>query len=478
MTELFHSRYRKGWFALVLLIHALFSGRGLSQTLPAGDLKEFEGRYEYLNGVSLLFAGSPRDGVLYAILDEAKYPFKRVSERVFVQDRTGFRAVFERGETGRVSGYRFHQEKATNFFRRISDAEVPEGMWFARRSPGNAPYQFTASVPPDLKDGLEVGSLQDAGLNVALIGKMVEQIANETHRNVDSVLLIRKGKLVLEEYFYQYDRDKLHQLRSATKSVVSALVGIALDKKLIASKDEKVVALFPEYEIKNLSEEKRAITVEHLLACESGLACQDGNPESPGEEQKMNASPDWVQFILDLPMVAPPGKTGRYCTGGVIMLGRIVEKASGKRLSDFAAENLFGKLGITNYRWNFKPDSSSFDDACQLHMRPRDMAKLGLLYMNEGQWKGRQVISREWVKASLSKHSVVRGTDYGYLWWRQWLNVDGTRVDGVTAKGNGGQRIYLWPSLDLVVVITGGSYNEQSPSDEIQVKYILPAAMR
>ena len=112
----------------------------------------------------------------------------------------------------------------------------------------------------------------------------------------------------------------------------------------------------------------------------------------------MNASPDWVQFILDLPMVEPPGKTGRYCTGGVILLGRIVEKASGKRLPDFAAENLFGKLGITNYRWNFKPDSSSFDDACQLHMRPRDMAKLGLLYMNEGQWKGRQVISREWVE--------------------------------------------------------------------------------
>jgi len=246
MTKLLLPADKKSFFVLVLSLtffQALFSGRGLSQTLPRQDLKEFEGRYEYLSGASLLFAGSPRDGVLYAILDEAKYPLKRMSERVFA-DREGSRVVFERGETGRVSGYRFHQEKATNFFRRISDAEVPEGMWFARRSPGNAPYQFRASVPPDLKDGLEVGSLQDAGLNVALIGKMVEQIANETHRNVDSVLLIRKGKLVLEEYFYQYDRDKLHQLRSATKSVVPALVGIALDKKLIASKDEKVVALF------------------------------------------------------------------------------------------------------------------------------------------------------------------------------------------------------------------------------------------
>ncbi len=477
MLEMVRSRHRNRWLALALLIHALFPGRGWSQTRLGEDLKEFEGRYEYLSGGSIYFAGSPRDGVLHAILDEGKYPLKRTSEGVFT-DREGSRVVFERGEAGRISGYRLHQAKATNFFHRIADAQFPVTMWFARRSPGNAPYRFTASIPPDLQDGLDVGSLQDAGLDVALIGKMVEQIANETHKNVDGVLLLKKGKLVLEEYFYQYDRDRLHQLRSATKSVVSALVGIALDKKLIASKAEKVLPFFPEYEIKNLSAEKRAISLEHLLACNSGLACEDGNPASPGEEQKMNASLDWVRFVLDLPMIDAPGASGRYCSGGVILLGRIVEKASGQRLSDFAAENLFGKLGITNYRWNFKPDRSSFDDACQLHMRPRDMAKLGMLYMNEGRWKGNQVISREWVTASLSQHSVVRGTDYGYLWWRQWLNVNGTRMEGVTAKGNGGQRIYLWPSLDLVVVITGGNYNEQSPSDELQVRYILPAVMK
>jgi CubicO group peptidase (beta-lactamase class C family) len=470
-------RCREGWFALVLLTPALFSAKGLSQTSPAENPKAFEGRYEYLNGVTLQFAWSPRNNVFYAILDEAKYPLRRISQRVFA-DRDGSRVAFEQEETGQVSGYKFYQERATNFFRRISDAEIPETMWYARRSPGNGDYHFTASTPPDLKDGLDVGSIQDARLNVRLIGRMVEEIANETYKNVDSVILIKNRKLVLEEYFYQYDRDKLHQLRSATKSVVSALVGIALDKKLLVSKEEKVVPFFSEYAIKNLSAQKRSITVENLLACDSGLACEDGNPDSPGEEQKMNASPDWVQFILDLPVVDAPGTTGRYCSGGVILLGRILEKASGKRLPDFAAENLFGPLGITHYRWNFRPDSTSFDDACQLHLRPRDMAKLGLLYMNEGQWKGRQVISREWVTASLSRHSVVRGTDYGYLWWRQWLNVDGTRMDGVTAKGNGGQRIYLWPSLDLLVVITGANYNEQSPSDAIQIRYILPAAMR
>jgi CubicO group peptidase (beta-lactamase class C family) len=477
MKRLFRFGFRKGMFAFALVIAALFSESGLSQTHPEKEAKEFEGRYGYLNGVSIEFAKSPRDGVFYAILDEAKYPLKKISDGVFA-DRDGSRVIFERGEAGRISGYRFYQTRATNFFARIADVEFPESMWYARWSPGNAPYHFTASTPPDLGDGLDVGSLQDSGLNVELIGKMVEQIANETDKNVDSVLLIKKGKLVLEEYFYQYDRDRLHQLRSATKSVVSALVGIALDKKLIASKAEKVVSFFPEYQIKNLSAEKRAITIEHLLANASGLACEDNNEASPGEEQKMNASRDWVRFILDLPMVDAPGETGRYCSGGVILLGRIVEKASGKSLPDFAAEHLFGKLGISNYRWNFKPDNSSFDDACQLHLRPRDMAKLGLLYMNEGQWKGKQILPQEWVRASLSRHSVVRGTDYGYLWWRQWLNVNGTRMDGVTAKGNGGQRIYLWPSLGLIVVITGSNYNEQSPSDEIQIKYILPATMK
>lgn len=460
----------------LLAVAFAFSTGGRAQEHVVADMREFEGRYEYLSGGSIEFAPSPRDGVFYAILDGAKYPLTKVSHGVFA-DRDGSRVVFEREQSGRVSGYRFHRPGSTDFFRKLSDSEFPESMWYARRTDGNAPYRFTGSTPPDLRDGLAVGALEDSGLNPALIARMVERIADETHKGVDSVLIVKNGKLVLEEYFYQYDRDTLHQLRSATKSVISGLVGIALETKMIGSKDESVVSFFPEYDILNLTAEKRAIAIEHLLTCSSGLACEDGNPQSPGEEMKMNASEDWARFTLDLPMVAAPGESGRYCSGGVILLGRIVEKASGRGLSAFAAEHLFGKLGITDYRWSFKPDRSSFDDACQLHMRPRDMAKLGLLYLNGGQWQGTQVISREWVEASLAKHSEVRGMDYGYLWWRQFLNVDGRRVDGITAKGNGGQRIYLWPGLDMLVVITGSNYNQQSPSDEIQIRYILPAAM-
>ena len=441
------------------------------------DLKEFEGRYEYFNRMSVQFAQSPKDGLLYAIIDEAFYPLKTADRGVFL-DRQGSRIVFERESTGEVAGYRFYQEKSTNFFKRISTGNLPKEVWYARVPSGNGPFEYEYSSPKDLNDGLEVGSLRDASMNSASIKEMVEQIARETHKNIHSVLIARNGKFVLEEYFYQYDRDKLHQLRSATKSIVSALVGIALDKKLIKSKEEMVLSFFPEYELKNLSPEKRAITIEHLLMNASGLDCNDSDQSSPGNEVKMGTSPDWVKFILDLPSVEPPGQTGRYCSGGVILLGRIVEKASNQKLPTFASENLFGKLNISTFKWNFSPDNSSSEDFCQLQFRPRDMMKIGLLYLNEGRWHGEQVISPEWVKASLSKHSRVNGTDYGYLWWRQWLNVNGTRVDGVTAKGNGGQRIYLWPDHNMVVVITAGSYNEPSAADELQIKYILPAVRK
>jgi hypothetical protein len=132
----------KGWFALALLIHAIFSVAGFAQQVAAEQLKEFEGRYEYLSGGSIDFGASPRDGIFYAFLDDARYPLKTIANGVFA-DRDGSRVAFERGTSGQISGYRFHQRNATNFFRRLADANLPETMWFARRAPGNAAYQFT-----------------------------------------------------------------------------------------------------------------------------------------------------------------------------------------------------------------------------------------------------------------------------------------------------------------------------------------------
>jgi CubicO group peptidase (beta-lactamase class C family) len=199
------------------------------------------------------------------------------------------------------------------------------------------------------------------------------------------------------------------------------------------------------------------------------------DPKSAGDETKMNYSDDWIRYTLDLPMIDTPGGKGRYASGNPIILGRIIEKASGRSLSAFANENLFKPLGIKNYKWNFKPDKTSAEDFCQLYLRPRDMAKFGLMYLNGGKWGQRQVVPASWVQASFSKHSMVQNVSYGYLWWLKYLEKDGIRYNGIAAQGNGGQKIFLFPDEELVVVTTGGNYNSQSPADELILTYVLPS---
>jgi CubicO group peptidase (beta-lactamase class C family) len=187
--------------------------------------------------------------------------------------------------------------------------------------------------------------------------------------------------------------------------------------------------------------------------------------------------------VMDLPMVNPPGTKGSYCSGNVKIAERIVERATGKPLTTFAQENLFSPLCIraSDMRWNATLSSSNAATFGQLYLRPRDMLKLGVLFHQGGSWNGRQVISREWVRRSTAQWSTVGDQRYGYFWWHQWVNApapDGMRhVDMVVATGNGGQKIYLVPSLDLIVVMTGGNYNTNSPSTAIMSRELLPALL-
>ncbi|GAB1359033.1 hypothetical protein MASR1M31_08120 [Porphyromonadaceae bacterium] len=189
----------------------------------------------------------------------------------------------------------------------------------------------------------------------------------------------------------------------------------------------------------------------------------------------MSNSDDWVRFTLNLPMIDCAGGKGMYCSGNPIVLGRIIEKTTQQTVPEFAKKNLFGPLGIKNWIWNFKPDKSSSETFCQVYLTPRDMVKFGLLYLNNGNWNGRQIISKEWIDQSLKKHSVVQGVNYGYLWWNKYLDADGVRYYSYAAQGNGGQKIYIFQELNMVIVITGGNYNTQSPSDELIRKHILPS---
>ena len=191
---------------------------------------------------------------------------------------------------------------------------------------------------------------------------------------------------------------------------------------------------------------------------------------------------DWPKFVLDLPMIDAPGTKGSYCSGNVAVAGRIVERAVGTSLPSFAQANLFEPLGIHDVRWNYALTASNAATFAQVYLRPRDMLKLGILFHQHGAWNGRQVVSRAWVERSTAHWSHVGDQDYGYFWWHQWIDVAtpaGTkRVDMVLATGNGGQKIYLIPSLDAVVVMTGGNYNTNSPSTAIMRRELLPAMMR
>ncbi|MDN3677604.1 serine hydrolase [Flavobacterium paronense] len=434
------------------------------------QLKEYEGLFEYVNNSTLTIAASPKDTILYAIINESKYKLSPIERDLFM-DMTKNKIRFFRNKKNQIASYSTGKDTFKVLRKNI---KFPMGMWYPRLS-NIKDYKYSYQQPKNSDDGLKTGNLDNTGLDKSLLTEMTQQIVDGKYPNVHSILIIKDGKLVFEEYFYEHGKDKLHELRSATKSFVSALTGIAIDKGFIKSKNEKVLSFFPEYEFANNSEDKKKITIENLLTNQSGLDCDVSNPNSVGNETTMNNSDDWVKFTLDLPMIDRPGGKGMYCSGNPITLGRIIEKVTNQKVPEFAKENLFNPLGIKKFVWNFKPNKSSVETFCQVYLTSRDMAKFGLLYLNKGNWNGKQILSKEWVEQSLKKYSVVQGVDYGYLWWNKYLEVDGTRYYTFGAQGNGGQKIYLLQEQNMVIVITGGNYNSQSPSDELIKKYILSA---
>jgi CubicO group peptidase (beta-lactamase class C family) len=439
-------------------------------TLMYAQLKEYEGLFEYINNSNLKIAASPKDTILYAIINESKYPLTPFDKDVFMT-MSKDKVIFFRNSKNKIAGYYTGQDTL-----KILDGNIkfPKQMWYPRLSK-NLNEKYSYKQPKQINDGLNTSSIEKTVLDKNLLNEMTQKIIDGKYPNIHSILIVKDGNLVFEEYFYEHNKNKLHELRSATKSFVSALTGIAIDKGFIKSKNEKVLSYFQEYPIENNSENKQKITIENLLTNQSGLDCDVSNPHSVGNETTMNNTDDWVKFTLNLPMSDSAGGKGMYCSGNPITLGRIIEKTTKQTLPEFAKNNLFNPLGIKNFVWNFKPDKSSVETFCQVYLTSRDMAKFGLLYLNKGNWNNQQIISKEWVAQSLKKHSIVQGVNYGYLWWNKYLEADGVKYYSFGAQGNGGQKIYIWQEQNMVTVITGGNYNSQSPSDELIKKYILPA---
>jgi CubicO group peptidase (beta-lactamase class C family) len=460
------------------LLSIALAGGLRAQQAAVSHLDDYVGTYSDAPGHTLEIVNG--DG-LFAVVDEAKYPLRPVGVDRFATI-TGQTIPFLRDADGKVAGY----EQNGVVHPRVSAAIKPESAALAWPRPQGqdsaAAYRY--HPPADLHDGIAVGDIDQSDLGAASANAVVRGILDGTYKDVHSVLLYQHGKLVLEEYFYGYSAERPHQLRSATKSVVSALAGIAIDRGALTGTSQRVLPGVSYASYDHPDPRKALITIGDLLSMSSGLDCNDHSSDSPGRETVIDNQPDWVKATLDLPMINDPGTKAYYCSGGVAVTGRIVENAVHMPLPEYAAENLFGPLGIARSNWKWNYDLTNADkEYSQIYLRPRDMLKLGILFANGGRWHGRQIISAAWVATSLAEHSHVDNVSYGYFWWRPWLNVEtpagSERVDVIAAQGNGGQKIFLVPQYALVAVFTAGGYNaESTPPNIIMAKIILPRLMQ
>ena len=309
----------------------------------------------------------------------------------------------------------------------------------------------------------KIAAPESQGIDSQKLVEMLDLIWERGYR-IDSLLVIRNGYLVLESYGYPLNANMDHNLYSCTKSVISALIGIAIDKGYIKGVEQPISDFFPEMVPEDVDANKKAMTLEHVLMMSTGLDCRDSYRYGWRGLFRMRGSDDWVKFVLDLPMSEPPGTRFEYCNGATFLLSAILQKQTGMTAYSFAKKHLFGPLGITDVYWPLNPQGISMGYS-DLHMRPRDMAKIGYLYLNNGLWEGKQIISTQWVKASTRKHiSATLANGYGYQWWI----IDPTIY---TAIGFAGQHIFVVKEKDLVVVFTG----TMPPSDFIVPRDLLKA---
>jgi CubicO group peptidase (beta-lactamase class C family) len=346
-----------------------------------------------------------------------------------------------------------------------------------------------AQTPPTEKfsEGVAPASV---GLSADALAAMEKAIRAGEFKKIGSVLVARHGKLAFEGYF-DGDAFTLRDTRSATKSITDILVGIAVGEKKLSGVDARVVALLPERarKMQNPDPRKDKITIEDFLTMSSPLECDDWNDASRGNEERMYVVEDWAQFILDLPVrgrmhlgekVEPPpyGRDFSYCTGGVFTLSEVLAKATGTRTDHYAQEKLFGPLGITDAVWVYSPLNVP-QTGGGLRLTSRDLLKIAELYRAGGTWEGKRIVSESWVKASTTPHARIDDeTEYGYLWWLKKIKSGDKRYGAFFMSGNGGNKIAVFPDLDLSVVLTSTNYNTKGmhqQTEQLLTDYILRA---
>jgi CubicO group peptidase (beta-lactamase class C family) len=361
-----------------------------------------------------------------------------------------------------------------------------QAIGYYPRTPAEPRYVYRPPIAE--ADGWRTATLDAAGLDAARISALVQKILDadpwpQTAPLVQGLLIARHGRLVLEEYFYGFDKERPHDLRSGGKTLASVLAGIAIDHGAKFSPQTPVYPLFPEYaSFANPDPRKSLMTVEHLMTMTSGFDCdENGNDNAPGNEDKMQsqtAQPDWYKFMLDQRLAAKPGDAFAYCSGAVNLIGGIVRNTTRTWLPEFFDRFVARPLQMRTYHMNLTPAGEGYMGG-GLHIRPRDALKLGQLYLDGGVWNGKRIVSRKWVEVSTARHPMnARGSD-GYNWHLNDIKLGDRVFKEYDASGNGGQLVMVLPELDLVVMFTGGNYGNFGVwghfRDELLPQYILAA---
>jgi CubicO group peptidase (beta-lactamase class C family) len=332
---------------------------------------------------------------------------------------------------------------------------------------------MTDGRPAELADGWRVATPESVGLDGTLLRQIGPHFTEWTDTNAHAILIARNGTLVYEHYFtgidqawakplgtVTYDASKRHDLRSITKSVTSLLVGIAQDRGWLPDLDASVFSFFPEHaDLRTVDKDK--ITVRHLLTMSPGLAWNEDLPYSnpQNSERLMTDAPDRVRYVLEQPLIRPPGKVYIYNGGATLLLGAILHKVSGQPVDRLAQQMLFDPLGIRDVEWVCYANEAPIV-ASGLRLRPRDLLKIGQVVLDGGAWHGTQIVSRGWIDESVTPHINGEGLFfYGYQWWLGRSLIARKEIKWISGVGWGGQRLYIVPSRGLVIAVMAGLYD-------------------
>jgi CubicO group peptidase (beta-lactamase class C family) len=432
-----------------------------------------------------------QDGALTAAFRDPQMNSTGGASR-FGVSRDGDRILFSfKGDTGKITqvGRLLHRPERIRLawkdigssldLKRVSKSEAEA---FYPVPPGSKPYVYAR--PPELGDGWHTAAASTTGIDEQVLQSIVRSIASAdpTQRPpqlMHSILVAHRGKLVLEDYFYGFDRSTPHDIRSAGKTFASIMLGTAPARQAGLSPDSRIYELMQRLgPFSNPDPRKPQITLAHLMTHNSGLACNDNDDNSPGNEgtmQSQKAELNWWRYTLDLPQLFAPGTRYAYCSANINLVGAALTQSTGIWLPELFRRTIADPLQFGEWHWNLMPNGEGYLGG-GAYLLPRDLLKVGQTYLDGGVWNGRRIVPSDWVSKSTQAavevtplttgltqeqfgNFYVMGRD-GLAWHLMSLRSGDRIHPAYSANGNGGQLLIVVPDADLVVVFTGGNFGQ------------------